>query len=229
MKRGAVLPLTTEQIVTRALYLAGKKPLSALDEHVRRSAVELASWGYEQVESKPVFCPDLFYLLLDHNGGKDPTAPDPADRWVKPGSTFVNRTVDCSGGNSWMHGFDRYQPKRMAAAVGYDGWFNTDSKIIDAKRTIVAGSQPRCFEGLGRPEPGAILTCQSGSPGHAVGHEGCVVAVHCLEWDPKERECWELVDVVDCAQRSPARTNKLTTARGWFGTGAMFLRSVMQP
>lgn len=236
MKRGVVVPLTTEQIVTRALYLAGKRPLSALDEHVRRSPTELASWGYEQVESRPVFCPDLFYRLNGkhdglpaYNGGKDPTAPDPGDRWVKPGSTFVNRTVDCSGGNSWMHGFDRYQPTRMARAVGYDGWFNTDSKIIDARRIVIRGTTPRCFEDLGRPEVGSIITCMSGSAGHDVGHEGCVVAIHTSEWDPKVRELWDLIDIVDCAQRSPSRTNKMTTARGWFGSGAMFLRSVMQP
>lgn len=229
MKRGLVVPLTDDQVIARALYLAGKRPLSTLDEHVRRDALELRAWGYEQVDIAPVFCPDLFYLLHDHNGGKDPTAPDPADRWSKLGSTFQNRTVDCSGGNAWMHGFDRYQPKRMAAAVGYDGWFNTDSKIIDARRTITPGAAPRCFEDVGRPEPGVIITCKSGSPGHKVGHEGCVVAVHCLEWDPMARECWDLVDVVDCAQRSPNRTNKQTTARGWFGAGAMFLRSVMVP
>jgi len=227
MKRGVVLPLTIDQIITRALYLAGKRPLTALDEHVRKDPTELRSMGYAVSEADPIMCPDLFYLLREHNGGKDPTAPDPADRWSEPGKTFQNRTVDCSGGNSWMHGFDRYQPTRMAAAVGYDGWWNTDSKIIDARRTVIPGSHPRCFEDLGRPEPGCIITCKSGSYGHAVGHEGCVVAVHCLEWDPAMKTCWELVDVVDCAQRSPSRTNKITTARGWFGTGAMFLRSVM--
>jgi hypothetical protein len=229
VKRGVVVPLTDDQVVARALYLAGKRPLSTLDEYVRRDALELRAWGYEQADTSPVFCPDLYYLLQEHNGGKDPTAPDPADRWSKPGATFQNRTVDCSGGNAWMHGFDRYQPKRMATAVGYDGWWNTDSKIIDARRTVIDGSQPRCFEDVERPEPGAIITCRSGSHGHRVGHEGCVIAVHCLEWDAQSRECWDLVDVVDCAQRSPNKTNKQTTARGWFGTGAMFLRSVMTP
>ena len=218
MRRGVVVPLTTEQIVTRALYLAGKATLDDLDEHIRRDPAELERMGYTSVK-----CPDLFYLLKQHNGGKDPTAPDPADRWSKPGEAFVNRTVDCSGGNAWMHGFDRYQPQRMPAYVGYDGWWNTDSKIIDAKGKAI------CFEPLPRPEPGCIVTCASCSPGHRVGHEGCVVAVHALEWDPTERTCWELVDVVDCAQRSPGKTNKMTTARGWFGTGAMFLRSTMTP
>jgi hypothetical protein len=89
MTRGLVVPLSPAQVVARALYLAGKVDATALDEHVRSPAPR---------------CPDLYYLLKDHNGGHDPTAPDPATRWRKPGSIFENRTVDCSGGNAWMHG-----------------------------------------------------------------------------------------------------------------------------
>jgi len=224
MKRGVVLPLTREQIVTRALYLCGKRPLSALDEHVRQDPIELHSLGYKYTspfDPTQLTCPDLYYLLQDHNGGKDPRAPDPADRWSAPGKTFQNRTVDCSGGNAWMHGFDRYQPERFAHL--YDGYINTDSKILDA-----TGAR-RCFRPLPRPEPGCIITCMSGSPGHKVGHEGCVVAVHALEWDPTVKACWGLVDVVDCAKRDPNPTNRMTTALGWFGTQAYFLESVMEP
>jgi hypothetical protein len=208
MTRGIVVPLTPDQIVTRALYLAGHAKLSELDDHVRK-------------DGAPEDCPTLYYLLTEHNGGKDPTAADPADRWSNPGSTFVNRTCDCSGGNSWMHGFDRYQPKRFAHL--YDGWINTDSKIYDARGLA------KCFADLGRPEPGCIITCLSGSPGHKVGHEGCVVSVP-AEWDPMEPECWSAVGVVDVSARGAGvRANNLRNARGWYGTGAMFLRSIMQP
>ena len=213
MKRGLVVPLTPAQIVTRALYLAGKATVDDLDEYVRKT-------------DAPRECPTIYYLLHDHNGGKDPTAPDPADRWSTVGSSFVNVTCDCSGGNAWMHGFDRYQPQRFAHIYG--GWINTDSKIMDAT------GKRLCFEIVGdkhgRPEPGAIITCASGSPGHRIGHEGCVVAYHGVEWDPMERECWDLIDVVDVSARGAGnRANLKRTARGWFGTGAYFLRSVMQP
>lgn len=228
IQRGLVVPLTTDQIVTRALYLAGKRPLQALDEHVRKDHASLAEYGYPLVAGKATMCSDLYYLLHDHNGGKDPTAPDPGDRWHEPGSTFVNRTVDCSGGNAWVHGFDRYQPHRMRKSVGYDGWFNTDSKIIDATTPLRTGER-RCFERVDRPEPGTIIVCKSGSYGHRIGHEGTVVAYHGLEWDPARFECWQLIDVVDCAARTPRRANWTTTGRGWYGTDALFLRCVMEP
>jgi hypothetical protein len=223
MKRGVVVPLTTEQIVKRALYLAGKATVDDLDEWVRK-------------DNAPRECPAIYYLLTDHNGGKDPTAPDPADRWSNPGSSFVNITCDCSGGNSWMHGFDRYQPNRMRKSIGYGGWFNTDSKIRDVRMSLPP-SEKRCFKVAGgdyfergRPEPGAILTCESGSPGHRIGHEGCVVAYHGAEWDPKSRDCWALIDVVDVsAQGAGRRANLLRTGIGWYGTGAWFLHSVMEP
>lgn len=225
--RGVVVQLTDDQRVTRARYLAGEVPLSALDHHVRRDAETLRLFGY--TPSLDQRCLDLFYLLQEHNGGQDPTAPDPAVRWCKPSSTFVNRTVDCSGANAWVDGVDRYQPRRMAAAVGYDGWFNTDSKIIDARRVVTPRSGRRCYEDAGRPYSGATIVCASGSPGHDKGHEGRVTGYRGDHWDPRDRACWDMIDVVDCAERSPARTNARTTGRGWFGTGAMFLRCVMAP
>lgn len=225
MSRGLVVPLTWEDVVTRALYLAGKLPITALDKYVRRIPAELRLLGYADI-SAPM-CPDLFYLLKNHNGGKDPTAPDPADRWSVPGSIHQNRTADCVGGAAWCSGFDRYQPDRMPDNVGYDGWFNTDSMRIDA------ANDASCFERLDRPEPGCLIVCASGSYGHTVGHVGVVVAVHCLEWDPKVRDLYELVDVVDVAARrfngSPSRANKMTSARGWYGADPWFLRSVMTP
>lgn len=215
MTRGLVVPLTPAQVVKRALYLAGEVPIEDLDDHVRK-------------DGAPRFSPTIYYLLTEHNGGKDPTAPDPADRWSKDGSTFVNVTCDCSGGNSWMHGFDRYQPKRMRASVGYDGWFNTDSKIFDITLPLKEG-ESRCFVDVGRPEPGTILTCKSGSPGHHIGHEGCVVGYNGVEWDPQRIECWDQVVIVDVSARGAQRANTKHSARGWYNTGAMFLRSVMQP
>jgi uncharacterized protein (TIGR02594 family) len=211
--RGVVVPLTRAQIVQRALYLSGRVDIDTLDEYVRK-------------EGRPSMCPEIYYLLQNHNGGKDPTASDPADYWIKPGSSFVNRTADCSGGNSWMHGFDRFQPNRMHSTVGYGGWFNTDSKIIDACGPAT------CFRSVGRPEPGTIIVCRSGSPGHKIGHEGTVVAYHgdLDAWDPKIAANWKLIDVVDIASNGHgARANTLHTGRGWYGTDALFLTSIMEP
>jgi hypothetical protein len=211
--RGLVVPLTALQIRQRALYLAGEVPLETLDEHVRR-------------DRAPSLCPTLYYLLKEHNGGKDPTAADPADWWSKPGSSTVNVTCDCIGGASWCGGWDRYQPVRFSHI--YDGWINTDSMIMDAR------GPRRCFIPLERPEPGRFLVCASGSPGHQVGHISVCVGYKLAEWEPKARECWEAIQVVDVAARrnpdgSPARANRRTTGRGWYGTGALFTRSIMAP
>ncbi len=217
--------MTSQQVVTRALYLAGQMPIDALDPYVRRDPATLRSLGGYVLtgldsDQHHTFVPDLYYLLKDFNGGKDPTAPDPADRWSRPGSSFVNRTVDCSGGNAWMQGFDRYQPRRFDHIYG--GWINTDSKILDAR------GPARCFRALERPEPGCILTCKSGSRGHVIGHECTVVAYRGAEWDPTVRDLWALIDVVDCAA-SGRRANSMRNAVGWWNTGAMFLSNVMEP
>ena len=212
--RGLVVPLTADQIVARASYLARLPGATTetLDKYVRKPPA-------------PRMCDWIYYRLQDHNGGKDPCAIDPADRWVLTGQT--NRTSDCSGGNAWMHGFDRYQPKRMAAAVGYDGWWNTDSKIIDATRIVTAKSGPRCFEAEETPFLGAIIVCKSGSRGHKIGHEETVIDVP-AEWDPRERECWAAIKTSGI-RGSGAHANGLGTGTGWWNTGAMFLRSVMTP
>lgn len=204
------MPLTPEQVVARALYLAGEVGADALDPYVRDPAPE---------------CPVIYYRLNGdrdglpaYNGGKDPTAPDPADRWSKPGSTFVNRTSDCMGGAAWCSGFDRLQEERFGHL--YDGWINTNSMILDAS------GPRRCFVPLERPEPGCLVVCKSGSPGHKVGHVGVVVSVPAA-WDPSSRACWEAISVVDVAARD-GRANRRTTGRGWFGTGALFVRSTMR-
>jgi hypothetical protein len=206
MTRGLVVPLTLGQIATRARYLAGEVQGHELDEFVRSPAVE---------------CPALFYRLAYPNGGTDPTAPDPAARWSNPGSTFVNITADCIGGASWCGGWDRKQPMRFAHL--YSGSINTDSMLLDAR------GERRCFEPVDRPAPGLFVVCASGSPGHKVGHIGTIVSVP-AEWDAKLRECWEAIGVVDVASRGAGvRANKRTTARGWFGTGALFVHSIMKP
>lgn len=191
MTRGKVLGLTLEQVAARARYLAGPS------------------------------CVTGYYLLKDHNGGKDPTAPDPFDRWSKRGSRHVNITADCIGGAAWCGGFDRYQPVRFAHLYG--GWINTDSMLMDAR------GPAKCFVDLGRPEPGCFVVCRSGTPGHAIGHIGTVVSVP-AEWDPQVRECWDALGVVDVASTGAGkRANTLRTGRGWFGTGAGFVRSIMAP
>jgi hypothetical protein len=205
------------------LYLGGALPLGDLDDFIDKDPDKLlALQGYSEPDvDGAVYCPDIYYLLQDHNGGTDPTAPDPATRWSNPGKTFVNRTCDCIGGMAWAGGFDRYQPNRFRHL--YDGWINTNSMIIDA-----SAAEPRCFQSLGRPEPGCFVVCKSGSPGHSVGHIGGIVGVP-AEWDPTLRECWDLLEVVDVSALGSSRANTRRTARGWFGTGALFVVSTLTP
>lgn len=213
MSRGTVVPLTPAEIVTRARFLAGEVGGEALDEYVLFPLPE---------------CPVIYYRLNGkhdgypaYNGGKDPMASSPADLWSKKGSTFVNVTSDCMGGAAWCSGFDRYQPQRMPASIRYKGWYNTDSMLMDARGPAA------CFIDVGRPQLGSMITCASKTPGHRVGHVGIVVDVP-AEWDPSKRGCWEAIGVVDVAGRK-GRANMRTTGRGWYGTGARFLRSVMGP
>jgi hypothetical protein len=207
MARGNVVALTAAQRVARARYLIGCGTIDSLDEHVRKTGA-------------PVTCPYGYYLLKEHNGGKDPTAPDPFDRWRKPDSDHVNRTADCIGGAAWIGGWDRYQPVRFAHI--YSGWINTDSMRMDA------GGKARCFRRLERPEPGCYVVCASGSPGHKVGHIGTVLAVP-DGWDRKERDAWLALKVVDVAGRGAKKANDLTTGRGWYGADAWFVVSTMTP
>lgn len=205
--RGHLVPLTRTQRMQRAFYLAGLADITSLDPWVRR-------------DGAPMQCPDGFYLLKDYNGGKDPTAPDPFDRWSKRGSTFVNRTSDCIGGAAWIGGWDRYQPVRFSHI--YSGWINTDSMRKDA------AGPAKCFARIATPEPGCYVVCGSGSPGHKIGHIGTVVG-GCDDFDRKERASWQALEVVDVASRSPRRANMLTTGKGWFGADAWFIVPVMKP
>lgn len=213
MTRGLVVPLTPRQIVARWRYLAGQAPLSSLDEHVRR-------------DGAPDQCPTIYYLLHEHNGGKDPTAPDPADRWSVAGSTFVNRTADCVACVAWGMGWDRYQPVRLSHI--YDGWINTDSMREDA------AGPGKCFVRIDRPEPGALVVYASDQQhkthGVAVGHVGGIVGYRFPEWDPKVAECWDAIEVVDISSRGAGnRANLLRTGAPWRGKDAWFLRSIMRP
>lgn len=205
--RGLVLPLTAKQRIQRALYVAQLAETLWLDPWARRTGA-------------PGKCPDGFYLLKDHNGGKDPTAADPFDRWSKDGSTFVNRTADCIGGAAWIGGWDRYQPIRFAHIYG--GWINTDSMRLDAK------GPAKCFAKLDAPAPGCYVVCGSGSPGHKIGHIGTVISVP-DGFDRKAREAWDALEVVDIAARTPRPANALTTGRGWFGADAWFIVPTMKP
>lgn len=204
MTRGLVVPLSPAEVVQRALFLAGEVTSAKLDRYLRASVPR---------------CPTIYYRMeAGRNGGFDPTAPDPASRWQTDGGTWAV-TCDCVGGAAWCAGFDRYQPVRFDHLYG--GWCNTNSIIIDAS------GPARCFVALARPEIGSMVVCKSGSPGHAVGHVGTIVSVP-AEWDATKRECWEAIGVVDVAGRK-GRANMRTTARGWFGTGALFVRSRMIP
>lgn len=211
MSRGLVVPLSQAQVLARARYLAGLPgaTLETLDEHVRK-------------DGAPSECPTIYYRLKGFNGGKDPTAPDPATRWSERdehGVVHPRITSDCIGGASWCGGWDRFQPGRFPHL--YDGWINTDSMRMDARGPM------RCFIRLARPEPGCYVVFASGAGGHAVGHIGTVIDVP-LEWDESERDCWRRLGVVDVAARS-GRANKLTTGLAWFDHDAWFIRSTMKP
>jgi hypothetical protein len=239
--RGVVLPLTAAQRVTRMRWLAGEATIDQLDAHVRRPSIDELHTipGYEAARMPLKIC-DIYYLLKDHNGGKDPTALDFADRWSAPdeiarevkakrealaaGHTkwkraFVNRTADCIGGMAWCGGFDRYQPVRFAHIYG--GWVNTDSMIQDAR------GPAKCFKLLSRPEPGCFVVFASGQGGHKVGHIGGVIDVP-AEWDLTATTCWNAIGVVDMAARvgpGNRRGNPLT----WKNAGGVFIVSTMTP
>lgn len=209
--RGEVLPLTAAERAQRMLYVAQLADITSLDPFVHR-------------EGAPLRCPDIYYLLRDHNGGKDPRAPDPADRWQKPGSTFTNRTSDCIGGASWEGGWDRFQPQRFPI---YGGWINTDSMRMECRRVIGKKSPRRCFERVEAPVLGGYVVFESGAGGHPVGHIGGTPLGAPDGWNPSDRASWDALEVVDIAARTPRPANKLTTGRGWFAKDAYFVVPVM--
>jgi hypothetical protein len=210
-ERGRVLPLLPFQRVNRWLYLAGELPISALDPYVRSLRA-------------PNLCPTIYYRLPNHNGGKDPTAPDPATRWKSSvTATFVNVTSDCMGGAAWGAGFDRYQPVRFAHL--FAGWINTDSMIADALGPM------KCFRQLEHPEPGCFVVAASGSGDRreSIGHIGGVVSIP--PWFKRaSADAWRALGVVDIAFRGrTARANKRTTGAGWAARDAHFIVSRMVP
>lgn len=189
--RGVVLGLSLDQIAERMRYLVSGD------------------------------CPDIYYRLSGFNGGKDPTATDPGDRWIAAGGSNVNVTADCIGGMAWCGGWDRYQPQRFAHL--YDGWINTDSMRLDISQ---AGG--RCFMRLSRPEVGCFIVCASGSHGHTIGHIGGVIG-GADEW-ADTHDGWSGLQVANvAAYAQPSRANKLTTGIGWYGADAWFVKSIMEP
>jgi len=194
MTRGLVLPMTMDDVCARALYLASDHCVT----------------GY-------------YHLKAPYNGGKNPSAEDPFDRWLFAGKDGVEHTAitaDCIGGAAWCGGFDRYQPVRFKHIYG--GWINTDSMLLDAR------GPAKCFVELDRPEPGCFVVCASGSRGHKIGHIGTVVTVP-AEWDKTIAECWIALGVVDVASTGEGkRANTKRTGRGWFGTNAGFIKSIME-
>lgn len=219
MTRGLVLPLTAEQRVARMKYLAGMLTIEHLDFWPRATPVELDTIpGYEDGRNT---CADGYYLLKDHNGGKDPTAIDPFDRWSMPGKTFVNRTADCIGAMAWCGGFDRYQPVRFAHL--YDGWINTDSMLMDAI------GPKKCFEVIIQPEPGCFVVFASGSCGHAIGHIGGVIeAPDGTGWCGTDAD-WGRLVTVDNASRGQHRSNiKTPDVHMWQRAHAKFVRPTLR-
>jgi hypothetical protein len=212
--RGIVLGLTPAQVASRAKYLGNVASAWDLDDHVREPTPKIV---------------DGYYLLEGHNGGKDPTARDPWDRWHKDGGAFENRTADCIGGASWCGGFDRYQPERFPL---YDGWINTNSMIEDAL------GKATCFELLDRPAIGCFMVAPTGAPG-VFTHCGHISTVYSApeEWDHDNFDCWRHVLAVDVAARTPSPANARTSGAVWFGARksanathyTCFVRSIMKP
>ena len=195
MTRGTVLGLTLNQVAARAALLGS-----------------------------PDFV-DGYYLLTDHNGGKDPTAPDPFDRWSNPGSSFVNRTADCIGGASWCGGFDRYQATRFAHLYG--GWINTDSMLLDAT------GPKKCFVALDAPVAGCFLVAPTGAPGfERCGH---IMTLHTVPdaWSIDDIATWKQLLGCDVAALGAGkRANTTHSAEWWFRArhdGAKFVKSIMTP
>lgn len=205
--RGTVLPLSAQQRVNRALYLAGELRIEGLDGYARKP------------NDGRTHCPVIYYRLSDYNGGKDPTAPDPATYWRKDATSQLNVTSDCIGGAAWCAGFDRYQPARFSHI--YSGWINTDSMIMDA------GRDARCFTRLALPKPGCFVVCATGSgPKKSIGHIGVVVSVpagFALNSD------WSDLGVVDVAARTGrANCRNSRGGAGWQERDGIFVESIMR-
>lgn len=199
MTRGVVLGLTLDEIADRA--------------------VALGSPGFAVG----------YYLLKEHNGGKDPTAPDPFDRWPFKGHDGQEHeacTCDCIGGACWCGGFDRYQPVRFAHIAGYDGWINTDSMLIDAT------GPAKCFVVLPRPVRGCFLVAPTGAPGFLkCGH---IITLHTIpeDFDFDDIESWKKMLGTDVALMGSNRANTTHDATWWFSArnhGAKFVQSIMTP
>ncbi len=229
MTRGLVLPSTAQQRVTRMRWLAGEATFNELDTEIeaRYDPNKRDIPGYYNI-TEATRCCSGYYLLKDHNGGKDPTAIDPFDRWsndapplyARPDFTvpFLNRTADCIGGMVWCGMFDRYQPKRFSHL--YDGWINTDSMLMDAR------GPKKCFRLLDRPEPGCFVVFASGDGGHSIGHIGGITDVP-AEWDRTKVECWQALGVVDMAARTPKPGNARGNPLVWYHAQGSFVVSTM--
>ena len=152
MTRGTVVPLTPAEVVTRALYLAGEITSATLDRYMR---------------SPPPMCPTIYYRLADHNGGSDPTAPDPASRWQTEAGTWAV-TCDCAGGAAWCAGFDRYQPERFGrhqVHVVESGAAQRDRACPLARERLQGGGvELVVHEGAHRRKPGSERCGLRGEP-----------------------------------------------------------------
>ena len=205
--RGQVLPLMGSDRLNRMRYLGGLLTIDRLDGLVRKAGA-------------PKECPDIYYLLTKHNGGKDPTASDPASRWKKLFRSFVNVTCDCIGGMAWCGGWDRYQPVRFSHIYG--GWINTDSMIMDAT------GPAKCFKVIHRPEPGCYVVFNSQNSLHGKGHIGGIIEIP-EEYEPHNRSWWKKLTVVDVAHRTPHPANAVTTGLTWYNHNSLFIVPIMRP
>lgn len=169
------------------------------------------------------------YRLADHQGGRDPHAPDCASHWTSAVKRIPLATADCAGFVAWCLGFDRYQPDRFST---YGGWINCDSAIIDAR------TSREWFEIAEKPTPGDLIVYPSvdydrDGDRDRVGHVGVIVdvsarvpgtfsglrVVHCSAGN--DRRLGRAIAETDATPWAGAATYRGETRAAW---GAVFLR-----
>jgi len=169
------------------------------------------------------------YRLADHQGGRDPHAPDCASHWKSAVKRIPLATADCAALACWSIGMDRYQPDRFST---FGGWLNTDSMLIDAR------TSKELFEIADKPTPGDLIVYPSidydrDGDRERVGHVGIVVdaaawvpgtfgglrVVHCSAGN--DRRLGRAIAETDAAPWAGAATYRGETRPAW---GAMFLR-----
>lgn len=164
----------------------------------------------DQVLARALGCigAPIIYHLEVPNGGTDPEAPMPCDEHTG--------MCDCSGFNAWVHGFDRYQPPKLAPRdfPFWDGYINTDSKIAEAE------GPASWFSIVSTPEPGDMIigeTFRTLLGKKVIGHEGTIVET--TEWKSKGLAG---IQVVHCSPSNYNRPGNMGHSAVWKTNGTIW-------